>query len=203
MLSLPLPDSYYFWALQNGFVGSADAFYMGLQPYGSCPGGGNCPAALFSFFGEGATSTSPSCVSGADGGPGESCLIAYNWMIGRTYRFTATLTDSSPSTETWTGTVTDTEAHITTTIGSWTILAFEGLIGTQGISWTEYYEPVDGGCAQQPYAKVRFGFPVGFNNLESFKSAVFSTMPGSPCPAGETVFKVGDSTVTVKTGKLM
>lgn len=121
VLSLPVPDSYYLWDLQNGFVGSTDAFYMGLQPHGSCPGGGNCPAALFSFFGEGATSTSPSCVSGADGGPGESCLIAYNWVVGRPYRFTATLTDSSPSTETWTGTVTGTEAHITTTIGSWTI----------------------------------------------------------------------------------
>jgi hypothetical protein len=39
--------------------------------------------------------------------------------------------------------------------------------------------------------------------LESFKTSVLSTMPGSPCPAGDTVFKVGTSTVTIKTGKLM
>ena len=68
---LPNVQSYYFWAINNGFLGGdtfsggascpkgscANGFYMGLQPYGSpvlaCPdGGSNCKIALFSFFGK-------------------------------------------------------------------------------------------------------------------------------------------------------
>src|SRR5579872_4550392 len=124
---LPLvTGTYYFWALQNGFVGSTDAFYFGLQPYGSCPSGGFCRMALFSFFGNGASSTSSNCMAGADGGPGESCHIAYNWNVGTPYRFVMKLLSSNSTTETWSASVTDTVAKTTTTIGNWSIPASDG-----------------------------------------------------------------------------
>src|ERR1035438_7997838 len=140
VVQLPIVQTYYYWAVQNGFVGG-DLFYMGLQPYGACgiTNAGNCKIALFSFFGSGASSTSPNCKPGADGGPGEQCRVVYDWVIGRQYKFLATQTADDGTLETWTGTVTDTTTGVQTTIGSWSIPRSEGLIGTQGLSFTEYY----------------------------------------------------------------
>jgi hypothetical protein len=196
---LPLTTgSYYFWALQNGFIGSADAFYFGLQPYGSCPGGGFCRMALFSFFGNGASSTSPNCVSGADNGPGESCHVAYNWSVGTAYRFLMKLVSANSTTEEWSATVTDTVAKVTTAIGNWTIPASEGLVGTQGIGFTEYYEP-NTTCAAQPLAIVKESVPTGFSNGTAYPGSVRGTQAGSYC-TGYTHFTVYANYVIVKTG---
>jgi hypothetical protein len=176
VLQLPNAQSYIYWALQNGFVGG-DGFYMGIQPYGVCgiTAAGNCKIALFSFFGNGANSTSPNCASGADGGPGESCKIPYSWVIGRAYTLRAKLMAGGGTTETWTGTITDTTTAVETTIGSWSIPAPDGLIGTQGISFTEYYEPNSGGCSGAPYAAVLWNVPVGYNTRQAYPGSVRST----------------------------
>jgi len=202
VVQLPNPQTYFYWALQNGFVGGTDAFYMGLQPYGSCgiTNAGNCEIALFSFFGQGATSTSPNCAGGADGGPGESCRIPYNWVIGHQYTLTAKLTANDGINETWTGTVADTTTGAApTTIGWWSIAAFHGLIGAQGISFTEYYEVYSGGCGAEPYAEVTWNVPIGYNNGQAYPGSVRSTSTTAAC-SGNTGFTINSDSVTVQTG---
>ena len=187
VLNLPIVKSYYYWALQDGFLGGG-AFYYGLQPYGSCPGGGNCKIALFSFFGNGATTTSPNCVNGADGGAGMSCHVAYDWTVGVPYTFSISLTgtDTVNNTETWTGTVTSGQTNATTVIGNWTIpgqnTTQPGLIGTEAVSFVEYYLSVDGGCNGEPYAEVNMSVPTGYNNGTAYSGGVNSTKPTQACP---------------------
>jgi hypothetical protein len=210
VLDLPDTKSYYYWAFQDGFVGGG-AFYFGLQPYGSCPGGGNCKIALFSFFGNGATTSASSCLSGADGGPGMSCHIPYNWSIGVPYRFTIqlTATDAVNNTETWSGTVTDTIAGSSTEIGNWTIpgqnTTVPGLIGTEAVSFVEYYEAVKGGCRQEPYAKVNMSVPTGSSNGTVSEGGVNSTFPTQTCSTSAAFTLLPDATnptsVTIETGK--
>lgn len=208
VLDLPIENSYYYWAFQDGFLGGG-AFYFGLQPYGSCPGGGNCKMALFSFFGNGATTTSPNCQPGADGGPGMSCHIAYKWHVGVPYRFAIQLsgTDSTNNTETWTGTVSDALTGIVTEIGNWTIpgqnTTIPGLIGTEAVSFVEYYESAQS-CQKEPYAKVMMSVPTGYNEGTPYQGGVNSTSPTQTC-AQSAKFEVYPSAasaigVVVKTG---
>lgn len=180
-------QSFYYWAFQDGFAGGG-IFYFGLQPYGACPGGGNCKMALFSFFGDGATSTSRNCRPGADNGPGMSCHIRYNWHFGVPYRFSVRLsaTDSRRGTKTWTGRVTDTHAGKATEIGNWTIpgqkSAMPGLIGAEAVSFTEYYITPKGGCAVQPYAKVEMSVPTFYRGSTPLQGGVRKTNPSKNCP---------------------
>ena len=88
------PHAFYCWAFQDGFL-NGGIFYFGLQPWGRCPEKhGTCKVALFSFFGNGATSSSPHCNPGADNGPGMSCHIPYQWRRNVAYRFVIELTGS-------------------------------------------------------------------------------------------------------------
>ncbi len=218
VVQLPNAQSYYYWALQNGFVGGdtfsggascpegpcSNGFYMGLQPYGTpvapCPGGASgCKIALFSFFGNGASSTSPNCASGADGGPGESCRIIYDWHVGRPYKFVATLTANAGGLETWTATVTDTTTGVQTAIASWSIPTSNGLLGTSGVSFTEYFAAYTGGCRAEPYAEVIWNVPIGYNNGQAYPNTVGSTAPTTLCP-GNSAFAISPSSVTVQTG---
>jgi uncharacterized protein (TIGR03437 family) len=201
VVQLPNVQTYYYWALQNGFVGGG-TFYMGIQPYGGCgiTNSGNCKIALFSFFGNGASSTSTSCAPGADGGPGEQCRIPYDWVIGHQYKLRAALTANDGSTETWTGTIADLTAGTSaSTIGSWGIPASAGLIGTQGISFTEYYELYSGGCGAEPYAEVIWNTPVGYNKGQAYPGTVRSTEPTTAC-SSNAAFTINAGSVTVQTG---
>ncbi|HXW16707.1 MAG TPA: DUF3472 domain-containing protein [Candidatus Acidoferrales bacterium] len=186
VLELSDKRSFYYWAFQDGFVGGG-VFYFGLQPYGACPGGGNCKMALFSFFGRGSTSTSRNCKPGADNGPGMSCHIRYNWRIGAPYRFSIRLaaTDPTGRTETWTGTVTDMNSGRITEIGNWTLpgqnSAAPGLIGAEALSFTEYYRTPKNGCAAQPYAKVEMSVPTGYRGATPDQGGVQSTNPSKNC----------------------
>lgn len=201
---LPIVQSvYYYWALQNGFVGG-NAFYMGIQPYGGCgiTNAGFCKVALFSFFGNGASSASSTCATGADGGPGESCRIPYDWVVGHQYKLTAALTSNDGTNETWTGTIADvTAGGAATAIGSWSIPSSNGLIGAQGISFTEYYDHTIA-CSAQPYAEVLWDPPTGFNGGQAFPGTLWYTstvtMP-SLCPQN-VGFTIDGNSVYVQTG---
>lgn len=209
VLKLPDVKSYYYWALQDGFL-NGGSFYYGLQPYGSCPTGGNCKIALFSFFGNGATSTSPNCKPGADNGPGTSCHIPYNWSIGVPYTFSITLTttDTTNNTETWTGTVKDGNTGVTTSIGNWTIPGQNapqpGLIGTEAVSFVEYYLSVNGGCSQEPYALVNMSVPTGYSQGNVYPGGVNSTKPTTQCASNAHFTLLPDATnptnVNIETG---
>jgi len=170
--------SYYYWAFQDAFAGGG-IFYFGLQPYGGCPTKpGNCKIALFSFFGNGATSTSPHCRPGADSGPGMSCHLAYNWRMGVPYRFAIQLSGVDPSgkTETWTGTVTDTQSGEVSEMGNWTFPGQKnpvpGLIDGQPVSFIEYWIMPKGGCTAQPYAKVAMSVPTGYREKTVYPGGI-------------------------------
>jgi len=186
VLELPQENSNIYWAFQDGFVGGG-FFYFGMQPHGGCPGGGLCKLALFSFFGKGATTTSPNCKTGADNGPGMSCHIKYKWRKGVPYKFAIQLSGADPAsrTRTWTGTITDRATGVTTEIGNWTIPGqntFQaGLIGGETVSFIEYYAPLHRGCAAEPYAKVAMSVPTGFREGTPEQGGVSRTSPAKIC----------------------
>ncbi len=156
------PEMY--WAYQMSFTGTG-GFYMGLQPRGTLPDGTRGKMALFSFFGSGVTSSFPACSSGADGGAGGSCHIAYDWQLGVAYQFTAKLTavDNVAQTETWTGTVTNTQTGVAATIGVVTTPLNWGLIKPGNISWYEWFNgnPL---CSFRNYFQARYDAPIGYLN---------------------------------------
>jgi len=186
VLDLPHENANIYWALQDGFVGGG-IFYFGMQPHGGCPGGGLCKLALFSFFGNGATTTSRNCKPGADNGPGMSCHIKYKWRKGVPYKFAIRLSDTDPAvrTRTWTGMVTDTLTGVTTEIGNWTVPGQDtfkaGLIGGETVSFIEYYAPLHRGCAAEPYAKVAMSAPIGFREGTPEQGGVSRTSPAKIC----------------------
>ena len=141
-------DASYFWANQASFEGSpTSAFYIGLQPWGTGIDGQSQREALFSVFGAGVTSTSSSCVDGADGGPGVSCRLAYPFQAKIKY-----VLQVVGSGSTWTGTVTDTKSHLTSTIGSFTTPGAWGLLQPVAGGFTEYFASVPS-CKALPVAK--------------------------------------------------
>ena len=194
VLAMPLPTNNYWYSVQNGFVGG-DAFDMGLQTFGPCPGpSGECPIALFNFGGSDAVSWAPNC----SGGSGiVICSIEYNFTAGRVYALTAT-ESAVGSTETWTGTVTDVAAKQTMTIGSWTIPASDGLIGTTGLSFST---DVTGSplCDTEVYSKVDLMAPTGYSGKKAFKNTLASTETGSDC-ASFTKVKAAPNHAIVSTG---
>ena len=179
--------AYYYWAFQDAFVGGG-IFYFGLQPYGNCPTRrGNCKIALFSFFGNGAISTSPHCMPGADNGPGMSCHLAYDWRMDVPYRFAIQLSATDPlrKTETWTGTVTDTQSGTVSEIGNWTFPGQKseepGLIHGQPVSFVEYWIQPKGGCSSQPYANVIMSVPTGYREKKAYPGGIHGTSVGKAC----------------------
>ncbi|HEY6561821.1 MAG TPA: hypothetical protein VI072_31340 [Polyangiaceae bacterium] len=82
------PAATYFVSTQFGLVDSAgnnvNGGYIGLQPYSGITGG---HTAVFSIFGAtaGTYANGTPCIADADGGPGRSCLIAYNYAPNTNY----------------------------------------------------------------------------------------------------------------------
>lgn len=140
----------YFWADQVGFIGaggastSGDAAYIGLQPWGvTQSGSGRVREAIFSVFGVGTSSTSSTCLSGADTGAGTSCKFPFTWVANESYSLTIERTGVS----TWDGLVNG------QLIGAITVPPAWGNLATSPVAFTEYWSTVSG-CNAIPDATV-------------------------------------------------
>ncbi|HUB88449.1 MAG TPA: hypothetical protein VMA74_01825 [Dyella sp.] len=173
------PRPYWYWAQQSSF-NQTGSFYFGLQPNGALPNGQIGQMALFSFFGNGTSSSYSSCVTGADGGAGTSCHIPYAWVIGRNYTFSAQQTATNPlaQTETWTGTVTDGTTGATTVIGVVTVPSSWGLIAPGNVAWAEWYNG-NISCASRTYISVLYNAPIGYYQGRPYQETVTGTNPGT------------------------
>jgi len=136
-----------YWAYNSQFS-RGQPWYMGIQPNS---GWGH--KVLFSVFGKGASSVSPNCKSGADGGPGVHCHLTYPWKVGNSYTMRAFLVGQDDQTRTWRGTVRDDATGTETLIGEVTVARAQGLIRPHAVTFSEYYrrnEP----CADRPLSEV-------------------------------------------------
>lgn len=89
---------------------------MGIQPRAE----GESNLAIFSVFGDGAKSTSANCNSGADGGKGVSCRVAYEFEEGRKYLLKIEKEEGGDSGyNKWLGSITDSTTGERITIGEY------------------------------------------------------------------------------------
>jgi uncharacterized protein (TIGR03437 family) len=122
------------------------------------------------------------------------------WIVGHKYKLRAALSSDDGTNETWTGSIADDAAGgPATVIGSWSIPSSNGLIGSQGISFTEYYAGFSAGCAAEPYAEVLWDPPTGYNNGRSFPGSVKGTWTGTTC-SDNVGFTDSSGSVIVQTG---
>ncbi len=168
------PKPYWYWAQQSYFQ-STGVFYFGLQPNGQYG-----KTALFSFFGDGTSSSYPSCATGADTGSGTSCHIAYPWKIGRSYTFTVVKGETSPSagTTSWSAQVEDSVTGESTTIGVVQVPTTWGLIQPGNLVFSEWFED-DRACDKRTSFNVLFGSPIGYLKGTAYPETVSGTSPGT------------------------
>ena len=115
----------------------AGAFYFGIQIAGEFG-----KTALFSFFGKGATTTSPNCKTGADGDAGMSCHVHYDWQPGRPYTFFIARESQGSTSVTWRGWINDDLAGwAPTSIGNFTVPAGNGLAFPEGGFIEAFWKP--------------------------------------------------------------
>ena len=148
---------------------------MGLQPDGEYG-----RTALFSFFGQGTSSSFHACAAGADGGQGTSCHIPYPWELGHTYKFLVRQMsqDAAEGTTTWKATVTDTATNQPVTIGVVSVPASWGLIVPGNMAWAEWFHGPDP-CGQRTYFRVRYDSPTGYLKGVAYPESVAATTPGT------------------------
>jgi hypothetical protein len=150
------PKPYWYWAYQGGFEGGNN-YYFGMQPNGEYG-----KTALFSIFGAGTQGVTASCKSGADStnpDSGTSCHIPYIWQRNHRYTFKVALTDHVQGKNIWTGTITDTQAKQTTTIGAISVPDSWKLISPTLYAWAEWYAGGELSCAQRTH------FTIGYSNV--------------------------------------
>ena len=156
--SWPLAKPPYFWAHQISFV-HGDGGYVGLQSGGSSRSGIPGKVAVFSLW-KADNAEAPAmetCRTFDNEGSGHSCILDYDWKLGRKYHMSITRgpDDGQPGSW-WTGSVVDTTTGVATTIGSIHVPWTDGL-GWWSTTFTEYFGRALATCAAQPYSRVRWG----------------------------------------------
>jgi hypothetical protein len=133
----------------------AGGFYFGIQMAGELG-----KTALFSFFGNGATTTSPNCKAGADGDAGMSCHVRYDWQPGRPYTFFIDRESRGGASVTWRAWLNDDLAGwAPTAIGNFTIPDDNGLAFPAG-GFVEAFRTPGPSCADLWKIDIVIGNPV-------------------------------------------
>jgi hypothetical protein len=150
-----------FWSSDAKFT-NGEGTHLGIQTNGnlSCSGCGTAAkAAVFSIFGSSVYNHSSVCSNGADGGPGATCVVSYNWVVNHEYQLQMYATPIANFTAMrWIGQIRD-----VTGSSGWTNIAY---IDVHTISAPVYHienftEPWTIGCPSlaQPAFKVFFYSP--------------------------------------------
>lgn len=141
-----------YFAMQYGFTGQTDIGYTGLQPRPDANGHQRL-RGVFSSFISGTTTTHANCSNGADGGPGVSCGVDFDATYGHTYRVVV----AQAGTDTWSGTVVDTNTGQQIPVGTYRLPTGSGNLKASQVGFIEYYDVPS--CAQQQKYDVTFGAP--------------------------------------------
>ncbi|AKU18893.1 hypothetical protein VV02_12835 [Luteipulveratus mongoliensis] len=141
-----------YFAMQYGFTGQSDIGYAGLQPRPDANGHQRL-RGVFSSFISGTTSTDSHCSDGADGGPGVSCGVEFDAVYGHTFRVEI----AQVGTDTWSGTVVDTNNGQRTPVGTYELPAGSGNLKASQSGFIEYYDVPS--CDRQQRYDVTFGAP--------------------------------------------
>lgn len=124
-----------FWSNQFFFEGAGGVGYMGFQPRPNAP-----DHLVFSFFGKGATSESPYCGNGADGGDGISCMHEFEWIRNRNYTIAINLENTdAKGNNLWQGTLKDEVTGAKFVIANYTTPAKYQKINGDFQTWLEWY----------------------------------------------------------------
>ncbi len=168
-------QNFVYWAYDSKFM-NGDTYYMGLQPNGEYG-----KTALFSVFNPGSSSSSPSCKSGADEGPGTSCHIHYPWELKHTYQFTVVLVARSTNTMTWEGSITDLTTQIRTVIGDIDVQASRGYLRPDwAVTFDELFKRSIP-CSSQPLSEILFFRPYGYRSGREYPGNLKSLNINSGC----------------------
>jgi hypothetical protein len=177
ILEAPRFDKYYY-AHQYSFVGRDRIGYIGLQPTSDLNGARRL-RAIFSVFGEGASTSDPNCHQGADGGSGVSCnVVKLPYELNQKIQ----LSVRQVAPRTWEGTATNLVTGRSDHIGRWTIVQ-DGLIRPSQSAWIESYK-LNGSCTRdtQPPTRVLFGLPTANDGqiVGSMSSTARNSSPEGP-----------------------
>lgn len=152
----------FYWANTYTFYDGNRQGYIGIQPRPA----GETNLAIFSAFGSGAKSTSPNCNSGADGGAGVSCRVAYEFVPGKVYTLQiAKEAGAETGFNKWRGTISDDQTGEKVTIGEYLTPVSWGMLWRKTTFFDEWF-PFNGGPSDPakrpcvPYAKVTAFNPV-------------------------------------------
>lgn len=169
----------YYWAFYTYFTNAGNnPFYFGLQPLGEYG-----KTALFSVFGSGTSSTYEYCKPGADNGPGTSCHIPYDWVVGNDYDFMVTIGETAESGTTWEAHVYDVENKETTFIGSVTVPKSTGIEQGPVVAFDEYFLWFSHPCREQPFSEILFFTPVYYFKGQPHNGRVTSLNLNNNCNA--------------------
>lgn len=182
-----------YWAFSSYFT-NGQPWYMGLQPNGKQ----NRKMALFSVFGSGTHGLTLSCFDSADGGPGTSCHVFYDWTPGHRYQFTARLASEDSQNRIWEGSITDLETRKRSLIGEIAVPILSGYLKNSGaLNFSELFDH-ETPCEHQPRSEVLFFRPVGVRGGQTYPAALTGVRRNTECNAR--FFKGGDSAVYAEVG---
>jgi hypothetical protein len=173
----------YYWANTYVFYEGNHQGYMGVQPRAE----GESNLVIFSVFGDGAKSTSANCNSGADGGKGVSCRVAYEFKEGEKYFLKIEKEERGDSGyNKWLGTITDSSTGERIIIGEYMTPVSWGMLWRKATFFDEWF-PFNGGPSDPskrdcvPYAKLTTYNPVFSVNGKQVNTKV----TGSRITAGQ------------------
>jgi hypothetical protein len=147
----------YFWAHQFGFQDSGGG-YIGLQSGGYRHDGTRGKTALFSIWDadDAVGPYSIVCIPFNNEGSGQSCMLPYEWQLGRSYRLTVAFASTGATGAWWSGTVVDEVTGTATRIGEIHV-PWKRMLGWSTTTFTEYFGGDLAACSDQPYSKVLWG----------------------------------------------
>lgn len=190
------PDAGYFWAEQIWWRNNPTAgSYMGLQSAGQRRTDGSVgDTAIFSVW-EAIDARGPGCGVFAEPTPGLSCSLAYDWVQGRSYRYSVRRGGGDDTGTWWAASIVDLASGERTVVGEIKVRAPSGGIDSTQ-NFTEYFASPLRSCETQPYSRVHFGRPRA-NDGGVIPAHRTSEQPASGCyvidePDGGVTHEVGD-----------
>lgn len=187
----------YFLTFQNGGGG-----YFGTQIDSTSK------KAIFSIWDIDGTSITAlplgNCIRFGHEGSGSSCVIPYNWIVGREYRLRIWVLDSVVGAVKWGAWIQDTVTGLETPIGTISLKDSKGYSGYGMLSpnGTNFLEQYGSGsvnsCASLPYSKVTWRGPYADSNSYSASTATSSFQ--SPDCFNSTIYAGTAPLLTMETG---
>lgn len=157
VLKDPTPAGY-FWSHQFGFK-NGNGGYAGLQSNGTRRSDGSIgKLAIFSIW-DTTESQGPACGKFGGEGEGQSCSVAYEWIVNRSYKFRVSKISGDSNGSWWGAWVKDTVTQEEEYIGQIKLPASWGALNEFSIMWSENFAPPFTRCENLIHSSVSFNSP--------------------------------------------